>query len=395
MKSIGNAGPDLHDPWLDVVRGVAILAVVTVHAMQNSDGFTLSHGGETNGLFTRVASNGAFGVELFFFLSGWLLAFIYGIQNKELGVKYWSRRVARIYPLWLMWLIIEFLLFFCKSGGLVSTLDAQTSISSLFLINGYLLVPISTLTFTLWFSDLLYTNGVVPGSWSIQAEVGHYLLFPLIRKNRVNRTLYILTLLNLITFFFKFHKLEKDGILRPFSIIVDAWMRLGLYATFGYFLLGVLCQQIDIWENSFTKITNSFKMLCISKYSLIIYFLSWFLLPVRFSHHGQIGTTLWVAFFLLISRGLVKYRFSRGLFSQLGRYSYFIFFVHFEILRVVGGLLDKLNLRLHFSGGFALSFVFYLIPTILISILLAIPSEKYIEKPAMKFARSRFGKSTT
>ena len=49
MKGIGNAGPDLHDPWLNVVRGVAILAVVTVHAVQNSDGFTFSHGGKPTG----------------------------------------------------------------------------------------------------------------------------------------------------------------------------------------------------------------------------------------------------------------------------------------------------------------------------------------------------------
>ena len=49
------------------------------------------------------------------------------------------------------------------------------------LVHTPLFIWILSLTFTLWLVDSLW-NTVMPGGWSIQAEIAHYLAFPIIRK---------------------------------------------------------------------------------------------------------------------------------------------------------------------------------------------------------------------
>ncbi len=91
------------NPWIDILRGIAIFAVVAVHVIANSNDVTYSiTGGKyMSEFFENTLNYGVYGVELFFFLSGWLLVSIYGInknQKFELG-SYWKRRLARIMPL--------------------------------------------------------------------------------------------------------------------------------------------------------------------------------------------------------------------------------------------------------------------------------------------------------
>ena len=66
--------------WLDVLRGLAILGVVAVHSVQISDKLSLDiqgPGGALSSSWTSFISLGRYGVEVFFFLSGWLMVAIF------------------------------------------------------------------------------------------------------------------------------------------------------------------------------------------------------------------------------------------------------------------------------------------------------------------------------
>ena len=73
---------------LDVIRGVAILAVVAVHSFQASVGlFPVSLMAEASKTFVAF-SYLRFGVELFFLLSGWLIFSIHRGNRRESGKQY-------------------------------------------------------------------------------------------------------------------------------------------------------------------------------------------------------------------------------------------------------------------------------------------------------------------
>lgn len=72
--------------WIDVVRGLAILGVAVVHVAQSTRDVI---GDTTPSEASNILSLGRYGVTIFFFISGWLLASIYGLapvsQLKAVG----------------------------------------------------------------------------------------------------------------------------------------------------------------------------------------------------------------------------------------------------------------------------------------------------------------------
>ena len=54
--------------WIDVLRGLAILGVVLVHTMQTTNSLLV---GDRSVAFTYLIELGRYGVEVFFFISGW------------------------------------------------------------------------------------------------------------------------------------------------------------------------------------------------------------------------------------------------------------------------------------------------------------------------------------
>ena len=84
-------------PVLDGIRGMAVLMVLVFHFV----GCTLP----TNGIertIVRVTSYGAFGVELFFVLSGFLITgILYNSCHKPRYFRnFYARRALRIFPLY-------------------------------------------------------------------------------------------------------------------------------------------------------------------------------------------------------------------------------------------------------------------------------------------------------
>ena len=367
--------------WLDVLRGLAIFGVVAVHSIQSTDSLVLNNKSD---FFFWMISLGKYGVELFFFLSGWLLISIYGKNGNKLGKAYWARRIARIYPLWILFLLIAFLRWeYTNSGRLHSPIKLIEGESNFF--HSPAGVIVLTLSFTLFVSASLW-NGVIPGGWSIQAEVAHYLLFPIIRKRSLNSVLKIAALINFLTSVVYFARPKFSGIPDFFINIIDAWIRLSLYSTIGFFLIGILSYTV-FKEQARSRITLlKFSDLHISHNTFIVFCISLLVVPCPFGN--QIEAIGYLLLMIFISFGILSSQKLNSIFRFLGKYAYFIYFMHFLTLASVNWITNRLDFTTSQLGAQQFIFMFTFLYTLTVSAVLAVPSMKFFERPFMKMAHN-------
>lgn len=161
----GREGPG-ELPALTTLRGLAALAVLFYHS--SSLAFTYAGGTSRDFALLEIWRRGYLAVDLFFFLSGFVLTHVYGSRLvaernwRAIGGFLWAR-FCRIYPASFFAAVI-FALQFSLGGWLFPTgvsFDTQL-IASLTLMQ----VP--------WLDAILFN----PPSWSISAEFYSYLAFP-------------------------------------------------------------------------------------------------------------------------------------------------------------------------------------------------------------------------
>ncbi|QVM83454.1 acyltransferase family protein [Novosphingobium decolorationis] len=135
-----------HFPALDGARGVAAMAVVVSHCANA-------------GYFPHVLGEGTgqMGVLLFFLLSGFLMAFLYGPRafTREQVLRYATHRIARVFPLFYLVIALSLVV---GAGGPIRFFD---------LSGGEWVWPVALVTGT----SVL---------WTIPVEVQYYLVFVLI-----------------------------------------------------------------------------------------------------------------------------------------------------------------------------------------------------------------------
>jgi exopolysaccharide production protein ExoZ len=355
---------------IDVLRGLAIAGVISVHVAQT----TLEGGSTVQSLF----SLGKYGVELFFIVSGYLLFKLYGSNRDSLSKSYYLRRITRIYPLWIFFLFLNVTLKI-----ILEKFGYKTYLSNFEHTNaGVIYSLILGATFTLFISSRLW-NDVVPGGWSIQSEVAHYLVFPIIRRYKTLFILNFLIVLNIITLIMR-SEYRPGQVLSDAggdSIYIDAWIRLSLFSTVGFFILGGVLYR---WLNGVGKagILTKIKSLPLGlKITGVGYLITFIYLPLPFgkTHEAVIFVTFAIILGLLLNRWLLAQR----VMSLIGRYSYFIYFAHFLIL-------DLFKLCMKYTSVENIGF--FLFPTtyaftLFLSLALAVPSMKFIEKPIMNLSR--------
>lgn len=146
---------------LDLLRGVAILLVISVHCAQATTSIV-------PGLASFAIQYGEFGVPLFFIVSGYTMMLTFGDRVDLAAVRsFYIRRVFRIAPLF--WAAI--LLYLLLTGGEGFKAWAPGGIGAGDVLLTFLFLHGSSVT---------AFNSVVPGGWSIAVEMQFYLLFPLI-----------------------------------------------------------------------------------------------------------------------------------------------------------------------------------------------------------------------
>jgi peptidoglycan/LPS O-acetylase OafA/YrhL len=157
-------------PGLDLIRFVAFLFVFLSHVVPGEPEFYQQAGipGPMATAIVSVAAGGAFGVDLFFALSSFLITTLLLHERDTTGdihvVSFYLRRVLRIWPLYFTFLLILAPLVRTVIPG--DRLPARDSIAFALLVGNW--------AFVAWG----YAHSIVGPLWSVSVEEQFYLVWP-------------------------------------------------------------------------------------------------------------------------------------------------------------------------------------------------------------------------
>ena len=360
---------------LNIFRGVAITSVVIVHSYLTAN-YILDSVGVPTPNFLSWFALGKYGVSSFFLLSGFLISQRYDGPQFEMKA-YTCRRLARIYPLWILFLAIQLLK---AKLGFTSGWVGESSIGDSRWVTSIPICIGMALTFSLWMSSRLW-NSVIPGGWSIQSEIANYLLYAFTRKLKNISTIYILISINTLTLLLS-HLLSNENCRKyPYFIhIFQAWLRLNAPSSFSFFFIGVIASRYLNIRKDYKNPRKALAKLQIPFYTSFLFIFSFILVPSISGPQWQ--STLYVYLSSLASILIAKSMVLSKLFKVIGKYSYFIFFFHIQLLST----LSQFNFfPFGLSESRAVWLVLFLsIGILCFSILFGRFSYIYIERPIIE-----------
>lgn len=353
---------------LDAVRGVAILSVICTHSLTAVVAATGSY--EIPGPIFRAFDFAQFGVPLFFALSGWLMFSLYTGDGRFTQPLFWSRRWARIWPLWAIFTVISYVLY--------GTPDTALPLALAVLI---------VLLFFGWLSPVLVVYPL--GGITIQQEMGHYLLFSVLRRRGP------LLLAGTVIAGYATWLLAEVAVTRVepgswLAVALEAWLRLALFRTWPFFLIGGAAFVVyRAWKSEGVREVlprNPWVALTVSA----ALFLS------LFTTYAQSTPGFFVLGFIVLAAALAVA--ANGIpvigpaLRSIGKYSYFMYFMHFIVLRWLEGLYRDSSLPGDntTTAGYNVALLLGIVAVAtLISWALGWVSWRILEKPILGFAHRR------
>lgn len=327
---------------LNTLRGLAALIVFVTHFSDITNWLDGKLGGGA----------GAYGVMLFFLLSGFLMSYLYMSQEftKAKITQYLLARIARVVPLFLVIVLSSYMLTISGSTLLYDIPDVNSLISHLL---------------------FLYGDSVL---WSIPPEIQFYFIFLIFWSLSKNKGgyIYLSILAVMLTLFFSnFPRIYGDVNGIQYNLF-------NTLRSLPYFFVGVI----------FGLHYRSFK---VPKYLKKHYFiLVLLLIPAMYPGLSPITsdakTRMWLSYEVLLVMSSVFFsvvylvpdnnlvlvnRFG----DFLGKISYSLYLLHMPIII----LANELNLAVELK--LVLSFA--------LSVLIAFVSFKYFERPVARFIRSK------
>jgi peptidoglycan/LPS O-acetylase OafA/YrhL len=358
-------------PVIDGLRFLALFMVLMFHMdgyiKDKSSAMTFSQYDETFAQIPDVFIYMSQGVELFFIISGFILAmpflkYAFGLSEKKPGLKaYYLRRLTRIEPLYIVTTILFFVL-------LAATLSQKHSL--------YILI-------VSLFSSLFYIHSVVfPGvtpfinsvTWSLEIEVQFYILAPFIvlllcrLKNKNIRRLLNVTL---IIAFAALSWLEEY-----YWQITTA----NITFYFHFFLAGILFCDIFLLDSKFLKNFDNLWVFILGLLLLVL--ITCTNLTYSYNIFLRIMSPLSIMLFYLIvcSNRWWSKIFSLNGLTLIGGMCYSIYLIHNITISVIG----RVFINRFYNSNFAVYYwtqVFLLLFTVLfISSFFFL----LVEKPCMK-----------
>lgn len=326
--------------YIDSLRGIAILLVINVHIwMANLDIIQYLPG--TIDHFMQI---GRYGVQLFFVVSSYtLMLSYYSRKNEEKATRnFFIRRFFRIIPMY--YLAIIFYTFALFVGFDIHNMDFSN-------------IPLKGLFTNLFMVNALFpawTNGYVPGGWTVSAEFMFYLGLPFLCLFITNTTRALLVFLGAIIMSHVVHSFLVDS-----SYNVYDYAYFNIFNHIPAFTLGIL---------GFWLIKEGLHKLTSKPVNLAILALTVGILP--FIYTPSYLPYITALFLLMIVLAHKPYKlFSNKILAQIGKQSFSIYLIHFAILMAYKNLFSErffivadttnalLYVILHYLIIFACSFI--------------------------------------
>jgi peptidoglycan/LPS O-acetylase OafA/YrhL len=344
-------------PEIDGLRFIAIISVILFHL----NWFITSKTGrpEAADLLTEFFSHGHIGVQLFFVISGFVIALPFAkghlIAGKRPGLRqYLFRRLTRLEPPYIVNLLFRFALLPLATADTFSDL-----IPHLFASMGYLHNVI--------YGSMSTINFV---AWSLEIELQFYLLAPfvtsifMIRSKTLRRLL-----LGALIIAFSMSAYALEGYPR---------FNLSIFSAAQFFLAGFLLVDIYLteWKQNPTQ----------SRRWDLVSVLSWTAI-VALLHQGGTACYLIVvptfAAYMAAFKGTLSNRFFRlPVIYIIGGMCYTLYLYHYSVISAIGRLLIRFGFLNHLPVWLEIIVAgLVIVPAVLLSgTLLFI----LIEKPCMK-----------
>jgi peptidoglycan/LPS O-acetylase OafA/YrhL len=255
---------------------------------------------------------GQFGVQLFFVLSGWLIFSLYWGDRPFTQAVYWSRRWARIWPLWVIFLAVSYLAYGVPDTGYP-----------------WVLAFVLGAVFLGWLSPLLVA--IPLGGLTIQQEMGHYLLFSLFRR-RSGLFLAGTVVVGYLSMIGARGLLVIVGHDSAAGWALDAWLRLSLFNSWPFFLVGGAgFITFRRWQRG--GVTDLFPQRSWTTVAILVALVLSMLTTyseAEIPGYFVLGYVVLLVGIALAGNALPV--IGAGL-QSIGRYSYFMYFFHFWVLR--------------------------------------------------------------
>lgn len=365
---------------LTSLRFFAAFVVVLCHVRY-------SHVNQLSPWAWNFSKNGFVGVNLFFVLSGFVIAYNYGekfLEKTTTFGKFMVARFARIWPAFVAALILAFPVYVLSDKAVLAKMPV--------------LLPIHLLLIHNWFPNLGYLW--LSPSWTIGTEWGFYLMFPLfaaaVFKLRERGLWTLLIVAGLLAFVAPY--LYHSGLLSGAhgnlasgdDVGGDFWGRaLRWYSIFRLpeFVVGVCVCRLFMLQDSAQRDRWARFMGPIALASLV--FVAWVMasdaLPMMYIDQAVLTLPFAVLiWFLAYDKGLVAKWMAIPSLVLLGEASYSLYLVHIIVKQVM----------FRFAGHFfhvpadsiALT-LFVIVAAVVASIVMFI----FVEKPSRKWIVGRFG----
>lgn len=340
--------------WIDALRGIAILMVISVHTAHGLKGYESP--------LSAIYGYGGYGVQLFFVASAMTLCMSmqknYGTENWI--SKYAIRRYFRIAPMYYSGILFYFFWSFIKNYINNGTIEPMPQYTAFNISLNFL--------FLHGFFPAAY-NDVVPGGWSIAVEMMFYVIFPAIfklylkSKNRIILTTILifscLGMVSLVQINLHNTTANSDFLYFNFSNQIHVF----IIGILGFYLLPVL-STFRTWKLIVGIIT----------FWLVGNGLSdWHIFNSRFYALAFYASSF-VGLAALISQ--IKFG-SDNILVQIGQRSFSMYVIHFSFMNIIDyGFNNKLNLL---SGNPTAKALFHLTVAITLTYLTSGITKRWIE----------------
>lgn len=316
-------------------------------------------------LYEHIFSEGYIGVSFFFILSGFILSYTYKdkiINNKISKQSFWIARLARIYPLHFITLMVAVPLSF--RSDMIEWIIRF--VLNLFLVQSF--VPSQDVYF--------YFNSV---SWSISDELFFYLVFPflilaLFRKKNMAVLPLLLLVIPVGLFFIKSTYHHKYFYINPLLRLADFTIGIALYHIYE------LRKHIEFPTKSLATYAELIAVLV-----LMLFFALHEYVPQGFRYSCYYWPPMiGIIYVFAYSKGAISNFLSNDRLVYLGEISFGFYMWHMLVIRYFNYVGDKIVLLKPFTANptFAAITVFAIALTIshFTYKLVEIPVNKLIKK---------------